>query len=58
MKSPGYTTAPHQVGLWWPGEETACRETVRVTGSTPDAGAVAVYRGLYPALKGTFVGLG
>jgi len=46
----------------WPDGETACRETVRVTGSTtPDAGAAAVYekayglyRGLYPALKGTF----
>lgn len=49
----------------WPDGETACRETVRVTGSTlPGAGAMAVYekayglyRGLYPALKGTFVGL-
>ena len=47
---------------FWPDGETACRETVRVTGSTtPDADAVAVYekaygvyRGLYPALKGTF----
>ena len=53
------------VGLW-PDGETACRETVRVTGSTtPNAGAVAVYeqvygvyRGLYPALKGTFAKLG
>ncbi len=46
----------------WPDGETACRETVRVTGSTkPDPDAVAVYeraygvyRELYPALKGTF----
>ncbi|MGB5049076.1 MAG: FGGY-family carbohydrate kinase, partial [Caldilineaceae bacterium] len=46
----------------WPDGETACRETVRVTGSTtPDAQAVAVYekayrvyRELYPALKGSF----
>ena len=50
---------------FWPDGETACRETVRVTGSTtPDADAVAVYekaygvyRGLYPALKGTFARL-
>ena len=49
----------------WPDGETACRETVRVTGSTrPDAGAMAVYeraygvyRGLYPALNGPFAGL-
>jgi len=46
----------------WPDGETACRETVQVTGSTtPDADAVVVYeqaygvyRELYPALKGTF----
>ena len=46
----------------WPDGEMACRETVRVTGSTkPDAGAMAVYekaygvyRGLYPALQGSF----
>ena len=50
----------------WPDGETACRETVRVTGSTtPDPSAVAVYekaygvyRGLYPALKRTFEALG
>jgi len=50
----------------WPDGETACRETVRVTGSTtPNADAVAVYekaygvyRGLYPALKGSFEMLG
>lgn len=49
----------------WPDGETACGETVRVTGSTtpnPDAVAVyekayGVYRGLYPALKGSFESL-
>ena len=52
-------------GGLWPNGEIACRETVRVTGSTkPEQGAVALYekaygfyRGLYPALKGTFSGL-
>ncbi|HRJ44258.1 MAG: xylulokinase [Caldilineaceae bacterium] len=46
----------------WPDGETACRETVRVTGSTlPEATASAVYeksyrlyRALYPALRGVF----
>jgi len=46
----------------WPDGETACQETVRVTGSTTpngDVGAVyekayGVYGGLYPALKGSF----
>jgi xylulokinase len=53
------------VGVW-PNGETACNQTVRITGSTtPNADAVAVYekaygvyRGLYPALQGTFARLG
>ena len=50
----------------WPDGETACRQTVRVTGSTApnrDAAPVyermyGVYRELYPALRGSFERLG
>jgi xylulokinase len=49
----------------WPAVESACRQTIRITGSTqPDTGAAeryeasyAQYRALYPTLKQTFANL-
>lgn len=50
----------------WPDVDTACAETIRLTGhTTPDAAAATIYepiydlyRGLYPALQDTFAALG
>jgi xylulokinase len=49
---------------WYPTVESACEAMVEISGTTepgPDAGAYerayAVYRDLYPALKGSFAAL-